>query len=189
MTTERRRIRKRAALQLGRKRAAFVARGNAERLSSEKNLGPFVPPTVASRSPYLPPARSRARRKESAATRYEGLAHRYAVYVTFARCKCVVPHAISWSNGPWSRASYSHNHASSSSCSCTDNTKRIERLSKRRIGSARGCARDSGESSEISKRINAREENGSCHTHTRTRRNSRHCFMLLCNYRKKIERC
>lgn len=92
-----------------------------ERLSSGKNLGPFVPPTVASRSPYLPPARSRVRRKESAQhTLYEELARCYAVYVTLARCKCVAPHAISWSNGPRSRSSYLHSRARASSCSCTD---------------------------------------------------------------------
>lgn len=147
MTTERRRIRKRSDPRCGSvENERLVARGigrsrkRGKALKREESRGPFVPPTVASRSPYLPPVRSRAR-KESAATRYEGLARRYAVYVTFARCKCVVPHAISWSNGPWCRAS--HNHARVLPALVPINTKRIERLSSRRIGSARGGARDS----------------------------------------------
>lgn len=91
------------------------------------------------------------------ATRYEELARCYAVYVTFARCKCVAPHTISWSNGPRSRSSvFAQPRAMVLPALVPINAKRIGRLSGRRICFARSGGFWRG--SEISKRANAREE-------------------------------
>lgn len=67
-------------------------RGNAERLSrtGRESLGPSG---ASSHGCVLSAHRELAERIGPSTL----LAHRY---VTFLRCKCVVPHAISWSNGP-----------------------------------------------------------------------------------------
>lgn len=150
MTTERRRIRKRSGggsvenerlVARGIRSLAETWKGSqAGRISARS----FLPRLHRAR--LICPLRARehaGKNRRQHATRDSRAS--YAVYITFARCKCVVPHAISWSNGPRSRDSHSHNHAQVLPALVPINTKRIERLSRRRIGSARGGAQDSDE--------------------------------------------
>lgn len=153
--TERRRIRKRSrcnSVENERLVARGISRSRKRGKALKREESRSFLPRLHRASPYLPPCALANTPERIGATRYEGLARRYAAYVTFARCKCVVPHAISWSNGPWSRGSYSHNHARVSSCSCTDKHEKnrtiigaANRFRERRGAARRGGAQDSGE--------------------------------------------
>lgn len=112
MTTARRRIRKGPALRPQSKTSglslAETWKGSqAGRISARS----FLPRLHCAR--LICPLRAREHAGKNRRNTLRGTRARaplYAVYVTFARCKCVVPHAISWSNGPRSRGSHSHSH-------------------------------------------------------------------------------
>lgn len=82
----------------------------AGRISGPRSFLPRLHRESSSASASALSARLRARWKESAqhATSDSRARGGTQSNVTLARCKCVVPHAISWSNGPWSRGSRSH---------------------------------------------------------------------------------
>lgn len=72
-------------------RLAKMRKGSLKR---EESLG--APSAASSHGCVLSALRELAPERIGPSTLFARLAHRY---VTFARCKCVVPHAISWSNG------------------------------------------------------------------------------------------
>jgi len=91
-----------AALRYGSKMACRAGIGSltetwkgsqARRISVRSSHG------CIARAPYLPGAFANTLERIGANT-LRSNSRSATQYVTFARCKCVVPHAISWSNGP-----------------------------------------------------------------------------------------